>query len=655
MPTKGMRSLCFHPKTSSFALSPRSSPSPSSSPSQFSFPATPNTRRSFSESVVEQIIESSSSMITKWNPESSTYAAVTSLFYENRREALQFLKCVNDLQKSMHLLASQDSGDSRLVRAQNLMQIAMKRLQKEFYQILSMNRAYLDPESVSARSSRTSARSSVSDFEDEVSPEDDVNAAADSISEVEQASSGAMTDLRSIAECMIASGYSKECVNVYKVIRKSIIDEAMYKLGVEKLSSSQVNKMDWDALDLKIKRWLEAVKISMRTLFTGERILCDHVFAASDSIRESCFTEISKDGALLLFGFPEIVAKYKKSPPEKMFRVLDIYVGISENWMEIESIFSFESLAVVRSQALTSLVKLSESIHSMLSDFETQLQKDSSKTPVPGGDVHPLTVYSMNYLILLGDYSNVLSDIVSDWPPQVKSSLPKSYFDSPDSDESPAPPQISSRFAWLILILLCKLDGKAKHYKDISLSYLFLANNLQHVISRVQTSNLQYLLGEEWISKHEAKVRQFTANYVKLAWGKMFETLPENPTAPISPEEAKERFKRFNSSFEEAYRKQSSCIISDPKLWDETKEAIAGKITPVYREFYDHHRATFDKHRSVKLFVRYTPDEIENYLSDLFFGYDESLAGSPLSSMSSAASPSTSTSSSHGRKSRFSG
>jgi exocyst complex protein 7 len=64
------------------------------------------------------------------------------------------------------------------------MQIAMKRLQKEFYQILSMNQAHLDSESVSARSSRT---------------------AGDAIDEVVEVSSIAMADLRSIAECMISA------------------------------------------------------------------------------------------------------------------------------------------------------------------------------------------------------------------------------------------------------------------------------------------------------------------------------------------------------------------------------------------------------------------------------------------------------------------
>ncbi|OAY41284.1 exocyst complex component EXO70H1 [Manihot esculenta] len=631
-----MRSICFHPKTQSFSISPRSSPSRASL-------STP--RRSFSESTMEQIIEAASSMIMKWNPETSTYARVTSLFYENKREAKQFLKCVNDLQKAMHLLASEGSADGRMVRAQNLMQIAMKRLQKEFYQILSTNRAYLDPESVSTRSSRASAISSTSDYEDDGSAEDEIRAADDSISEVEHVSSTAMADLRSIAECMIASGYAKECVNVYKVIRKSIIDEGIYRLGVERMSSSQVNKMDLATLDLRIKNWLEAVKISMRTLFAGERILCDHVFAVSDSIRESCFGEISKEGAVLLFGFPELVAKTKKSPAEKIFRVLDMYTAISENWAEIESIFSFDSTSIVRSQALNSLVRFSDAILTMLSDFESSIQKDSSKTPVPGGDVHPLTLHSINYLTLLSDYSSILSDIIYDWPPTVKSSLPKSYFDSPDSDDSLAPP-ISVRFAWLVLILLCKLDGKAKHYKDVSLSYLFLANNLQYIISKVQTSNLQYLLGEEWITKHEAKVRQFAANYERLAWAPLFASLPENPSASITPEEARERFKRFNSSFEAAYRKQSSCIISDPKLRDEVKVSIAKKLTPVYREFYNKHMEAADGRRNLRLFVRYAPEDIENYLPDLFFGTSETWR-SPSSST-------TSSSSSHRPRSRLS-
>ncbi|XP_059428157.1 exocyst complex component EXO70H1-like [Corylus avellana] len=631
MPRKGMRSIWFHSRAQSFSVSRHSSPA---RPSSVSTPS-----RTLSDTMTEQSIEAAAALVTKWDPESSTYAKVTSLFYESKAEAMEFIKCVNDLQKAMHALVSGNSTSDRLVHAQNLMQIAMKRLQKEFYQILSMNRAHLDPESVSARSSRTSARSSISDYEDD----EDVRTASDAIDEVEEVSSIAMADLRSIAECMISAGYAKECLSIYKIIRKSIVDEGIYRLGVEKLSSSQINKMNWETLEMKIRSWLSAVKISLKTLLHGERILCDHVFASSDSIRESCFAEISKEGAILLFGFPEAVAK-SKSPksPEKIFRVLDMYTAISENWPEIESIFALESTATVRSQALASLIRITESVRAMVSGFESTIQKDShSKSLVRGGGVHPLTLDAMNCLSNLADYSHILEDIFAEWPPPPRSSLPESYFDTPQSDDSQAP-AISLRMAWLILVLLCKLDGKAEHYKDVSLSYIFLTNNLQHVVSKVRTSNLQYLLGDEWITRHEAKARQFATNYERLAWGKVGASLPENPTAVISPAEAKEIFRKFNSSFEDACQKHRTFVVSDPKLRDEIKVSLARKLVPVYREFYETHRLTVGGERNVGSYVRFAPEDVGNHLSDLFFGTTESVS-----------SPSSSSSSSHRRRSLF--
>ncbi|KAK1563095.1 hypothetical protein Q3G72_022228 [Acer saccharum] len=663
MPRKGMRSICFNPKTPSYSFS-RGTDSPSSRSVSMLTP-----RRSFSETTMDKTIESATLMIMKWDPDSPTIAKVTSLFYENKREAMQFLKCVNDLQKAMHLLVSNEyntssisssasSDHGKLVHAQNLMQIAMKRLQKEFYQILSMNRAHLDPESVSTRSSRASTRSSDSDYYDDDGSisfdqhqDDDntVRVAGDSITEVEEVSSIAMADLRSIADCMISAGYAKECVNIYKIIRKSIIDEGIYRLGVERVSSSQINKMDWEVLDHRIKNWLAAVNVSMRTLFAGERILCDHVFVSSDSIRESCFNDISKEGASLLFSFPELVVKSKKTQAEKIFRLLDMYSTIANNWQEIESIFSFESTSAVRLQAVNSLIKLSDSVREMIFDFESSIQKDSSKDTVAGGGLHPLTAHTMNYLCLLADYSNILTDISADWPPPTKSTVTESFFDSqiPGDSSSSATPVFTLHVAWLILVLLCKLDGKLKRYKDVSLSYLFLANNLQHVISTVRTSNLHYLLGEEWINKHEAKVKQYAGNYERLAWGHVFKTLPDpNTTVMISPGQAKDYFRNFNSSFEQAYKKQSPCIVPDPKLRDEIKASIARKLVAVYRDFYNKHRKTVGE-TSVGVFARYTPEDVENYFSDLFIG------SASDSSFSTVSSPSSSTSSSLRRRFRL--
>ncbi|KAF3600671.1 hypothetical protein F2Q69_00038905 [Brassica cretica] len=604
-----MRSLCCLAKT----------------PSNLQPPLTLTPRQSLESAAAYGIIESAADIIERWNTETSTFARVTSMFYEDKAEAMVFIERVNNLQKTMDLLVSEDPNSERLMRAQRLMEIAMKRLQKEFYQILSMNRAYLDPESVSTRSSLTSARSSYSDFP-------------------------VMTDLRSIAEGMIGSGYAKECVIIYKTIRKSIIDEGVYRLDVEKISTAKAKKMSWEEMEIKIRSWLEAVKVSMETLFKGERILCDHVFESSDAIRESCFSEISREGAILLFGFPEIVSakiiSKKSSPPEKTFRLLDMYSAIAGNWRAIESIFSFESAPVVRSQALKSLVSLSESIRSQLRHFESRIEKDSSKVVVHGGGVHPLTTSAMNHICLLADYSNVLVDILAGSPPPDRTLLPESYFNVSDSDDSPSS-ELAIRFAWLILVLLCKIDRKANHYKDCSVQYLFLTNNLQHVVSRARCSNLKQLLGDDWVRRHVAKIKQFSDSYKRLAWGPVLATLPENRAVELSAEEVKERFEKFSESFERAYGKQSVCVVPDSELREEIKLSIARKLVPIYREFYNTRRSVVVAGagggvRNLSSVVRFTPEDVQSHLSDLFSGEGtsgSSYVSSPLSCLSRQCTP----------------
>ncbi|KAL2485281.1 exocyst subunit exo70 family protein H4 [Abeliophyllum distichum] len=600
MPRKWIRNLCFSTKSSSFSTSHFPSPS--------RFGLSPS-RPSFSESVMDKTLEMAEPMIMKWNPESNTLANVTSLFHENRKEAWDFIKYVNNLHKAMHFSVTENSNSEQLVRCQMLMQIAMKRLEKEFYQILSMNRAHLDPESVSTRSS-------TSDYDDE---EDNDKIVNESLSEVEDASSIAMADLKLIAECMISSGYAKECLKIYKIIRKSIVDEGIYRLGLEKFSASHIHKMNWDVLELRIKNWLNAVKVAVKTLFNGERILCDHVFASSDSIRESCFSEISKEGAMILFRFPENVIKNSKKSPDKLFRVLDMYTGISDHWPEIDSIFSFDSTASVKSQALTSLVRLGEYVRTALNEFESTTQKYSSKSPVAGAGIHHLTIDVMNYMSILADYSNILSDILADTTPPEKHSLPASLFGFSDAEESPAP-AITLKFAWFILVLLCKLNGKAEHYKDISFSYLFLANNLQYIVVRTSTSNLKYLLGYEWLSKLDSKVELFSSNYERLGWSHVINSLPKNPTLRISPEQVKKVFINFNSLFDQACRKHSLCIVADSKLSDDIKASIKRKIAPAYREFYNVHSTTVRNNRNLRYVIKFAPEDVEHHLSDLFFG-----------------------------------
>ncbi|CAH2054365.1 unnamed protein product [Thlaspi arvense] len=577
--------------------------------------------KGFESSEIGRTIDYAAEIIEKWNTEYISETKFYSLFCESKREAKKFVRRVKDLQNAMDLLISEDPNSEKLLRAQRLMQIAMKRLQSEFLLILSMNRARLDPESVSSRSP-TSVVSNHEDVWHESRP------ARYSIIEVEAVSKNSVTELKSIAECMIAAGYAKECATAYKSIRKSIVDEGIHRLGVEKISSSKAKKMPCEVLESKMKSWIEAVQVSMKTLFDGEKTLCDEVFESSVSLKESCFRDISKEGALLLFGFPETVAlRDKKNPhPDKIFPLLDMYCAITENLPEIESIFSFESVSAVRSQAFNSLSRLSESILSHMVDFESEIRKDASRTVVPGGGVHPMTISAMDHLSRLAEYSSALMDILKASSSSAKSLLPKSYFNLSESDGSPAS-EVRVRFAWMILVLLCKIDGKAEMYKEFSMQYLFLANNLQHVASRARSTNLKQLLGDDWISRHFEKVRQFARSYERLAWGPLVSLCPAISTSEaveMSPEEAKMQFEMFNESFESTCESHSACVVPDPKLQDEMRISIERKLLPVYRDFYNAHRnAAMLAGTEGEWNDRYTPEDLGKHLSELFKGVSE--------------------------------
>ncbi|CAH8297313.1 unnamed protein product [Eruca vesicaria subsp. sativa] len=605
--------------------------------------------QTLAETALQECMSDITTVISKWTSSSSNEF----LFSTNsRREAEEFVEAVRRLHSTMHRLVAVNPSSDKLIYAQNLMQSAMNLLESEFQRVLKENKQYLDPESVSLRSCRSSRKfststvTSISDSEDEY----EENASAEE-HRFSGGDSDAMDDLKMIADCMISTGYAKECVKVYKTVRRSIVDETLHNLAVEKLTLHQIQKMDWEILEPKIKSWLRAAKLAVRSLFFGERILADHVFSSSTNIVEASFTDITQEGALTLFTFPEHAAKIKKLSPEKMFRFLDMYESLANLFVEIESIFYFDSAAAVRSQVINSLAKLGDAVRFMMTDFETAIQKETSKTLIVGGGVHPLTRYVMNYLSFLADYNESISVIFENWQLTVPSPLPESLFGSGGDDARPEDlftSPVSLRIAWVILLTLCKIDGKAQPYKDVAMSYLFLANNLQYVVVKVRSSSLKALLGEDWVARHEGKVRQYAEKFEKLAWGKVLTSLPENPSEEITPEEARALFARFNDEFEAAYRKQISWVIPDPKLRDQIKISLSQKLMAVCTEFYEVNRfglggGTFN--------VRYTPEDIGNYLSDLYFGSRGSGSVSTKGSGSGSGSGSTTTGKSWGGRS----
>lgn len=49
-------------------------------------------------------------------------------------------------------------------------------------------------------------------------------------------------------------------------IRSAFVEQSLRKLGVERLSKEDVQKMQWEVLEAKIENWIHFMRISVRAL-----------------------------------------------------------------------------------------------------------------------------------------------------------------------------------------------------------------------------------------------------------------------------------------------------------------------------------------------------------------------------------------------------
>ncbi|RZC44189.1 hypothetical protein C5167_037137 [Papaver somniferum] len=72
-----------------------------------------------------------------------------------------------------------------------------------------------------------------------------------------------------------------------------VLEMSLQKLGVEKLSKDDVQKMQWEVLEAKIGSWIHFTRIDVKTLFAGQHIISDQIFEDMHSLRTVYFAEVN--------------------------------------------------------------------------------------------------------------------------------------------------------------------------------------------------------------------------------------------------------------------------------------------------------------------------------------------------------------------------
>jgi exocyst complex protein 7 len=517
-------------------------------------------------------------------------------------------------------------------RVEAALQVAMARLEEEFRQLLIRGTASLGAEdlhasllrrlslTVPAFNSASSVDLDCPSFANHADEGEDSTAAGrwSSVSDGEISpyliSPDTVSVLKDIADVMLRAGYAPELCQVYGEVRRDTLMECLSVLGVDKMSLEEVQRVEWGVLDGKMKKWIQALKVVVQGLLAEERRICSQILAADADAEEECFTEAAKGCVLQLLNFGDAIAIGKRSS-EKLFRILGMYEALAELLPELEALFSGEARDFIKEEAEGILMRLGDAVRGTVAEFANAIRGETSRKPLPGGEIHPLTRYVMNYVRLLADYSRWLNNLLDGCETELETG-------GDNVDMTP----LGHCLLILITHLLEKIEDKSKLYDDEALQNIFLMNNLWYIVQKIKDSELKSLLGDNWIRKHRGQIRRYSTGYLRSSWTRVLACLRDDglPQATGSSSALKaalkERFKSFNLAYEELYRTQTAWRVVDPQLREELKISISEKVLPAYRSFFGRFRGQLEGGRNFAKYIKYNPEDVENQVSDFFEG-----------------------------------
>ncbi|XP_062116716.1 exocyst complex component EXO70E2 [Humulus lupulus] len=545
-------------------------------------------------------------------------------------EASQNLEVIGEIHamtESLRGLAADEYGKPMelLQRAESLLQTAMSKLEEEVDYILHQHKQYFEPEDMSFRSCGSDVMYDESFVSVEEDPQEEALRRNSSGSEsedylVDLVRPHVMPHLKSVTNIMFASNYAEEFCQAFIKARKEALDTYWVSLGMETFSIEDVLKMEWKSLHYEIKRWSWIMKIIIRVYLPSEKRLCDQILGEFGYVSSHCFMEISKALLMYLLNFGEavVMGDYK---PEKLFRLLDMYEVLGDLLFDIDHLLLAELGSDIRIEFHDLLEKLGDFSRVTFSEFRHAIACSTSTTPYKGGGIHPLTKYVMNYIKALVEFGDTLNVLLKDQS-SASSEDPNSVFELENMQEDsstltscPTAYNLQS----IASTLESNLNNRSKLYNNGALQNMFLMNNINYIVQKVKTSKLRLFFGDVWIREHMAKVQQQATGYERTSWSSAVSLIRSQDGHTLPKEIFKEKCRRFSVAFEEVYRNQTAWYIPDPQLREDLQISISQKVIQAYRSFTGRN-SNDEKH------IKYTADELENFLLHLFEGSPRSLS-----------------------------
>ncbi|XVE50065.1 hypothetical protein DITRI_Ditri01bG0131500 [Diplodiscus trichospermus] len=432
--------------------------------------------------------------------------------------------------------------------------------------------------------------------------------------------------MNQIATVMIFAGYEAECCITYSGLGLKALDVDLNKQGFENINVEDIQKMNWESMEVEIDNWIHIVKYCTTTLFSAEGKLCNSVFSEHPIIARRLFCDLTTSLTVRLLNFPNALVLAKRYSTEKLFKYLDIYETLRDMNPDIGDDSLAQELIYEISVAQC---RIGEAAVSIFCQLENSIKNDNGRIPVASGAVHPLTRYTMNYLKYACEYKDTLEQVFqqhfemlgSIWQ-KVEDQESKNVIEN--DDWSPKTSPFSLKLMMVMGLLDANIDKKSKLYRDPALRYIFLMNNGRYILQKIKGSTEIYeMMGHSWSRKRTSDLRQYHKNYQRETWGKVLQCLSHEGlqmNGKVSKAILKERFKNFNTLLEEIVKTQSTWVVSDEQLQSELRVSISAVVIPAYRSFLGRFMSYLDNSRQAEKYIKYQPEDIEGLIDKLFEG-----------------------------------
>jgi hypothetical protein len=543
----------------------------------------------------------------------SQFVAMERLIWADSADADAFLEAVDDLVGTVQELDAAGTNRALLDRADELLSRCMARLEDEFRSLIERPD---DAAPVLPGGFGSDGSDDDEDFGGEDGYGDEPVPVAKPVTDydvvIDALSPGSIANVHQIARRMVDAGFGRECAEAYAAARRSFVDESVARLGVRPRTAEEVHASPWEELEFDIARWIPAFNMVFRILIPSERRLCDRVFDGLAPFGDLAFVAAVRTQALQLISFGDAISASSRAP-ERLFRVVDMYEAVRDLLPDLDPVFSDPYSAALRAEVSTLCNTLGSSIKGIFMELENLIRRDPARVAAPGGGIHPITRYVMNYLRAACGSRQTLEEVMEgDFG--ANGGAPVAV--DPDRPTS----SLAVHVAWIMDVLHKNLDTKSKIYRDPSLACIFLMNNGKYIIQKVNDSELGVLLGDDWVKQMSNRVRRWGVDYQRTTWGKVTTVLQTGgPGVGALPAKALlQKLRMFNTYFEEIYDGQSEWVIADDQLRVDIRAAVEDSVMPVYAGLIGMLKSSPET--GCDLFIKYTPEDVEARIQHLFEG-----------------------------------